>query len=51
MIKTTMFPDTLHFMEISTIGLSFIQSLLLSVIMNGMMRGAFVHGSFKMTWT
>jgi hypothetical protein len=49
--KTTTFPGTLYFTAISTTRLSVIQSLLLSIVMNGMVRGGVVHGLFKMIQT
>jgi hypothetical protein len=51
MTKTTTFPGTLYFTAISTTRLSVIQSLLLSIVMNGMVRGGVVHGLFKMIQT
>jgi hypothetical protein len=42
---------TFLFMAMIMTGRSIIQSLLLSIVVNGIMRGGFVHGSLEMTLT
>jgi hypothetical protein len=51
MTRTTMSLDTLLFMAMFTTGQSFTQCLLLSALVNGMMRGSFIHGSLEMMLT